>query len=66
MEITTLRAEDRKPNEKKKKKKEHKIRVLWDNIKCANLCKTGIPEEKKKKRDLKIYLKKLWLKTLQI
>ena len=43
----------------KKKKKEHKIRVLWDNIKCANLCKTGIPEEKKKKRDLKIYLKKL-------
>ena len=48
------------------KKHESNIRDLWDNIKKANLSTIGIPEGKKKKRGLKTYLKKLWLKTFQI
>ena len=50
---------------KKKKKNESNVRDLWDNIKHANLCIIGIPEEKKEKRGLKMYLKKLWLKPSQ-
>ena len=48
------------------KKYESNMKDLWDNIKWANLCRIGIPEEKKKKSRLKIYLKKLWLKTSQV
>ena len=40
------------------KKYKNNIRDLLDNTKQANLCIIGIPEEKKKKRVLKIYLKK--------
>ena len=47
-------------------KHESNIRDLWNNIKQANLYILGNPEEKKKKRGFKIYLKKLWLKTFQI
>ena len=32
-----------------KKKKESNIRDLWDNIKRANLCIIGIPEEEREK-----------------
>ena len=45
------------------KKHESKIRELWDNIKQANLHMIRISQ---KRRGLKIYLKKLWLKTFQI
>ena len=48
------------------KKHKSNIRHLWDNRTRAHLHMIGIPEEKKKKRGLKMYLKKLWLKTLQI
>ena len=51
--------------ENQMKKHESNIRDLWDNIKWANLHTIGIPKEKKKKRGLKIYLKKLCLKTFQ-
>ena len=35
---------------KKKRERENNIRNLWDNIKCAKLCITGIPvgEERNK------------------
>ena len=46
------------------KKHESNTRDLWDNLKWANLCIIGIPEGKEEK-ELKIYLKKLWLKTFQ-
>ena len=59
------RTADRKPNEKETKKASN-IRYLWNTIKCANLYIIGIPEGEKKKRGLKRYLKKLWLKTFQI
>ena len=36
-----------KPNEKR----ESNIRDLWDNIKCANLCKQGFQKEKKKRME---------------
>ena len=39
------------------KKNESNIRHLWDNIKHANLQIIGIPEDKKEKRGLKMYLK---------
>ena len=48
------------------KKHKSNIRDLWDNIKWANLCIIGIPEGEEKEKGIKIYLKKLWLKTLQI
>ena len=52
--------------ENQMKKHESNIRDLWDNIKLANLHIKGIQKEKKKEKGLKIYLKKLWLKTFQI
>ena len=52
---------DRKPNEKH----ESNTKGLWGNIKQGNLCRIGLPEENKKERGLKIYLK-MWLKTFQI
>ena len=52
--------------ENQMKKHKSNIRDLWDNIKQTNLCIKGIPEGEKKKRGLKIYLKRLWLKTFQI
>ena len=36
---------------------------LWDNIKLNNIRIIGFPEEKK--RNLKMYLMKSWLKTSQ-
>ena len=61
MEIT----QSGQQTENQMKKHESNIRVLWDNIKSANLHIIAIPEEKKK-RQLKIYLRTLWLKTFQI
>ena len=51
--------------ENQMRKHESNIRDLWDNIKQANLCILGIPEEKKKKSALKMRLKKIWLKMFQ-
>ena len=42
------------------------IRDLWDNIKHLNLRIIGIPEREEREWGLKMYLKKLWLKTSQI
>ena len=56
MEIT----QSQQTESQKKKKKQH--RRPWDNIKWVNLCVIGIPEGEEK-RGLKMYLKKLWLKT---
>ena len=63
MEIT----QSGQQTENQMKKHESNIRDLWYNIKWANVCIIGIPEGKKiNKRGLKIYSKKLWLKTFQI
>ena len=43
---------------------ESNIRELWDNIKQVNLRIIGIPEGEEKETGLKIYLRKLWLKTV--
>ena len=59
MEIT----QSGQQKENQMKKHENNIRDLWDNI---NLCIIGFQKKKKKKKGLKIYLKKLWLKTFQI
>ena len=45
MEITQLEQQ----TENKMKKHKNNIRDLWDNIKQANLCVTGIPERKEEK-----------------
>ena len=31
-------------SEKRLKKNEDSLRELWDNMKCSNICITGIPE----------------------
>ena len=62
MEIT----QSGQQTENQVKKHESNIRDLWDNIKRANLCITGIPEGVEKDKGWKIYLKKLSLETSQI
>ena len=52
-------------NQIKKKKEKKATWDLWDNINWANLCIIGITE-KKNKMELKIYLKKLYLKMFQV
>ena len=50
--------------EKRMKRIEDSIRDLWDNIKCTNIRIIGVPEEEeKKKKGLRKYLKRLYLKT---
>ena len=39
-------------------KNEERLRNLWDNFKCSNIWIIGVPEEKKKSKKLKTYLKK--------
>ena len=46
MEITTV--EENK--EKSIKRIEDSLRDPWDNIKCANICIIGVPEEEEKKK----------------
>ena len=62
MEVTQS---GQKPARNQIQRNESNIRDLWDNINHANLHIIGITERKKKKRRLKMYLKKLWLKTFQ-
>ena len=58
VEITT--AEENK--EKRRKRIEENLRVLWDNIKCTNIQIIGFPEEEKNK-GLRKYLRRLQFKT---
>ena len=62
MEITQFQDS----REKTMKKHESNVRNLWDNIKQANLHTIGIAEGEEKEKGIKIYLKKLQLKTFQI
>lgn len=41
------------PTELKHKEKEEDIQIAWDNYKNCDICVTGIPQEKKKRIDLK-------------
>ena len=54
---------------KKKKKEEEEewsiLQDLWNSIKHENLCIIGVPEQGEERRKLKMYLKKLRLKTFQ-
>ena len=34
--------------EKRLKRNEESLRELWDNVKCTNICITGVPEEERK------------------
>ena len=31
-------------------KKEHSLRDIWNNIKCTNICISGVPEGEERKR----------------
>ena len=43
--------------ETRTQKNEERLRNLWDNFKCSNIRVTGLPEEKRKRKNLKTYLK---------
>ena len=45
--------------EKRMKRNEDSVRDLWDNIKCNNILIIGVPEERRKRKDLRKYLKRL-------
>ena len=49
--------------EKRMKRNEDSLRDLWDNIKHNNIRIIGVPEEKRERKDLRKYLKRLQLKT---
>ena len=48
------------------KKHESNIKDLWDNIKQANICLTGIPEGEETQKGIENIFEKLCLKTFQI
>ena len=41
------------------KRNEESLRDLWDNIKPTNIHIIGVPEEKRERKDLRKYLKRL-------
>ena len=45
--------------EKRMKRNEDSLRDLWDNIKHTNIHIIGVPEEKRDRKDLRKYLKRL-------
>ena len=61
MEITTTEQN----KEKRMKRIEDSRRDLWDNIKHTNIRIIGVSEEEEKKKELKNYVKRLWLKTTE-
>ena len=46
--------ESERKREKQIKRNEDNLRDLWDNVKCPNIQKIGVPEEDKKKDHEKI------------
>ena len=54
VEITTLKHN----KEKRMKWNEGSLRDDWNNIKCDNICIIGVPEGKRRRKDLKKYLKR--------
>ena len=49
---------------KKKKKKEKRLRNLWDNFKCSNIQIIGMPEGKEEEQEIEnLVEKKKWKKT---
>ena len=48
--------------EKRMKRNENRLRDLWDNIKCKNICIIGVPEGEERK-DLRKCKKRLQSKT---
>ena len=59
VEITTTEQN----KEKRMKRIEDNLRDLWDNIKRTNIQIIGVPEEEKRKKGLRKYLKSLKLET---
>ena len=47
---------------KRMKRTEHSLRDLWDNIKHTNIQIIGVPEEEEKKKGMRKFLKRLYLK----
>ena len=45
--------------EKRMKRNEDSLRDLWDNIKHNNICIMGSQKEKKERKDLRKYMKRL-------
>ena len=38
--------------EERTKRNQDSLRYLWDNIKCINICRIGLPEGKEKQKEL--------------
>ena len=49
-----------------KKKRENNIRNLWDNIKCANLCITGIPEGEEREKGIENIIEEIMTEKFPI
>ena len=45
-------------NEERIQKNEERLRNFWDNFKHSNIWIIGVPEEKRKSKKLKTYVKK--------
>ena len=46
------------------RKNEERLRNLWDNFKCSNIHIMGVLEEKRKRKKVKTYLKKIMKENL--
>ena len=44
---------------KRMKRTEHSLRDLWENIKHTNIRIIGVPEEERKRKDMRKFLKRL-------
>lgn len=49
-----------------KKKRENNIRNLWDNIKCANLYITGIPEGEEREKGIENIIEEIMTEKFPI
>ena len=47
---------------KRMKRTEDSLRDFWDNIKSTNIRIIGVPEKKSKRKGMRTFLKRLWLK----